>query len=104
LIEKLAFAVLRLARVYKVDAEVAPLLFEAIRKSLTEDHSQIITELVNSKEEVAMIRKEPSPELLHRYETSLERQIERTLNQLERLQRMRLGQPVPPPVKVELST
>jgi len=26
------------------------------------------------------------------------------LNQLKRLQRMRLGQPVPPPVKVELSS
>ncbi|MFY9584304.1 MAG: hypothetical protein WAR21_07430 [Candidatus Acidiferrales bacterium] len=50
-----------------------------------------------------MIRRELSPELLLRYETSLERQFDRILTQLERLQRMRLGQPVPPPVKVELS-
>jgi hypothetical protein len=35
---------------------------------------------------------------------SLEREIERKLNQLERLQRMRLGQAVPPPVKVDLRT
>jgi hypothetical protein len=39
-----------------------------------------------------------------RYEVNLERAIDRTLAQLERLQRMRLGQPVLPPVKVELST
>ncbi len=38
-----------------------------------------------------------------RYEVNLERAIDRTLVQLERLQRMRLGQPVPPPVKVQLS-
>jgi hypothetical protein len=40
------------------------------------------------------------PELLLRYK-SLEREIER---KIDRLQRMRLGQPVPPLVKVELST
>ena len=38
-----------------------------------------------------------------RYEASLDRSFDRTLNQLERLQRMRLGHAVPPPVKVELS-
>ncbi len=40
---------------------------------------------------------------LLRYEASLERTFDRTISQLERLQRMRLGQPVPPPVKVEVS-
>ena len=46
-----------------------------------------------------------APELdrLLRYETSLDRLFDRTLSQLERLQRMRRGQPVPPPVKVEIS-
>ena len=38
-----------------------------------------------------------------RYEVNLERAIDRTLAQLERLQRRRLGQPLLPPVKVELS-
>ena len=38
-----------------------------------------------------------------RYEASLERAFDRALNQLERQQRMRLGQPVPPSLKVELS-
>jgi len=39
-------------------------------------------------------------ERLLRYEASLERAFDRTLSQLERLQRMRLGQPV----DVNLST
>jgi len=41
---------------------------------------------------------------LLRYEASLERSIERTLKQLERLQRMRLGLAVPPSVDVNISS
>ncbi len=37
------------------------------------------------------------------FEAAIEHAFVRTLNSLERLQRMRLGQAVPPPVKVELS-
>ncbi len=46
-----------------------------------------------------------APELdrLLRYEASLERSFDRTLSQLERLQRMRAGQPVPPELKVRVS-
>jgi hypothetical protein len=36
----------------------------------------------------------PQFDYLLRYEASLERNFDRTLTQLERLQRMRLGQPV----------
>ncbi len=45
----------------------------------------------------------PGLDRLLRYEATLERNFDRTLSQLERLQRMRLGHPVLPPVKVELS-
>jgi len=41
---------------------------------------------------------------LLRYEASLERAFDRTLIQLERLQRMRRGQPLPPQVDVNLRT
>ncbi len=46
-----------------------------------------------------------APELdrLLRYEASLERSFDRTLSQLERLQRMRAGQPVLPELKVRVS-
>jgi hypothetical protein len=39
-----------------------------------------------------------------RYEASLERAFDRTLSQLERLQRMRLGQVVPPPIQLSVTT
>ena len=42
-------------------------------------------------------------ELLVRYETSLERAFDRTLAQLERVQRIRLGQPVPPRLEIGLN-
>ena len=42
-------------------------------------------------------------ERLLRYETHLSREFDRTLSQLERLQRMRLGQPVLPRISVRLS-
>ena len=38
-----------------------------------------------------------------RYEAHLDRVLDRALTQLERLQRIRRGHPVPPPLKVELS-
>ncbi len=46
----------------------------------------------------------PGLDRLLRYEASLERNFDRTMSQLERLQRMRLGQPVPPPIKVSVSS
>jgi hypothetical protein len=41
---------------------------------------------------------------LLRYEASIERAFDRALSQLERLQRMRLGQPIPPPIKLDISS
>lgn len=41
---------------------------------------------------------------LLRYETTLERATDRALTQLERLQRMRLGQPAPPPINLTLTS
>jgi hypothetical protein len=46
----------------------------------------------------------PQLDRLLRYEASLERSIDRTLTQLERLQRMRLGQPVTSPIKLDISS
>jgi CRISPR/Cas system-associated endonuclease Cas1 len=48
----------------------------------------------------------PSPAVLDkilRYEGALERQLYRAMNQLERLQRRREGEDVPPPVTMQLS-
>jgi hypothetical protein len=45
----------------------------------------------------------PQFDHLQRYETTLERNFDRTLSQLERVQRMRLGQPVLPKLEVHHS-
>jgi hypothetical protein len=60
-----------------------------------EEDARIDADLLPSKE---------AAEKLLRYETTLERQIYRALNQLERLQRQRRGDLVPPPVSIEVST
>jgi hypothetical protein len=52
---------------------------------------------------VAML---PSTEFLEkivRYESALQRQLNRSMNQLERLQRRRLGENVPAPVVMDVS-
>jgi hypothetical protein len=40
---------------------------------------------------------------LARYESALDRELHRTLNQLERRQAMRLGQVVPPPIALDVT-
>jgi hypothetical protein len=55
----------------------------------------------------ALRRSVPEPERLDRllrYEASLERAFDRTLNQLERMQRLRRGQPVAPRIDVNVSS
>lgn len=51
----------------------------------------------------AMVPALPILDRILRYETKLERQIHRAMIQLERLQRMRLGDSVPAPVCVEMN-
>ncbi len=50
-----------------------------------------------------LVPKQEVLDRLQRYEAHLSREFDRTLRQLERLQRMRLGQPVPPPIQLEVS-
>ena len=54
-------------------------------------------------EESLAIPEEKELERLLRYEARLDGTFDRTLQQLERLQRMRLGQPMPPTVKVDVT-
>jgi hypothetical protein len=51
-----------------------------------------------------LVPKDEVPGRLLRYDAHLSREFDRTLNQLECLQRMRKGQPVLPPIKVEVSS
>jgi hypothetical protein len=69
-----------------------------------------LTDIREREERDAQARRDasflPSPRVLDqiwRYETMLERQFYRAMNQLERLQRARRGEVVPPPLTMEVS-
>jgi len=102
LVEQLAFEFLRLGRLYKADMLVAPRVFKSVEKDLKENDSSAFS-LVDREGEAMGIRKELASELLLRYGNSVSKQIHRILDRLERLQRMRKGQPVPPQIDVNIS-
>jgi hypothetical protein len=56
-----------------------------------------------SRQAAAALPPEEALEKILRYEAALERQLFRAMNQLERLQRRRLGEAVPPPLALEVS-
>jgi len=73
-------------------------------------HEWELTDLRKQEAQEAQARRDasflPSPRVLDkilRYETMLERQFYRAMNQLERLQRARRGEVVPPPLTMEVS-
>ncbi len=87
----------RLKVLYEIDQESGRLRrYQQVRASL---------ETTGTQPEVLRHNVPDAPTLdrLLRYEASLERSFDRTLSQLERLQRTRLGQPVLPKVEVRHS-
>lgn len=70
-------------------------------------HQKARATVETARTQLEMLRRNvpeaPALDRLLRYEASLERSFDRTLTQLERLQRMRQGHPVPPPLKVDIS-
>lgn len=60
-------------------------------------------EKIKYKSLAAVIPCQEVSEHLLRYETHFSREIDRTLNQLERLQRIRKGQPLPPQLDVNIT-
>ena len=87
-IEKLAFLYIRLTRVYKADWRLAPKLFEKLEKSIDAEQP-FVTKVLDEFCEGKGQRKDPTPELLLRYENGLEKQISRTIDQFERWRTMR---------------
>lgn len=82
LVEKLAFLYLRLSRVYRADLDVSPLLFKKIAEAVKDRDVAVETIVIDDPEQVVIARRRPAPDLLMRYEVSIERQIARTLEQL----------------------
>jgi hypothetical protein len=79
--------------------------------SMKREHLVTIKEGIDEKENLELASRTaslsladaPSTDKILRYETTIERQFYRALNQLERLQRQRLGDSVPPPVSIDFS-
>jgi hypothetical protein len=88
LIEALAFELLRLARTYQADAELAPLLFSSIREKFESDGTEeAIDHLLDTQ--AANGPKLPSAELLLKYETAIWRQIDRIIDRIQKWRRLR---------------
>jgi hypothetical protein len=71
--------------------------------NLKEVREGINSEKVLFRNFAAVIPDGEALDRLLRYETHLSREIDRVLNRLERLQRMRAGQPLPPQLDVKIS-
>lgn len=80
-----------------IDAEMERL------EKLEEALDTIGRERIEYKVSAAVIPGPKVSDRLLRYETHLSREIDRTLNQLERLQRLRMGQLAPPRIDVNIS-
>jgi hypothetical protein len=102
LVEMLAFEFLRLSRVYKADAQIAPRMFERVHAGLSEEKPHVLTERVEKEEEIVIVQRALDPELVIRYQTHVSREIDRILIRLERLQRMRQGRLLPAPIDVSI--
>jgi hypothetical protein len=83
LVQKLAVLFLRLRRVYKADFEIAPKLFVRVEDALTSKNSFLDLGL-DEKD----TNRGPTMDTVVRYETTISREIGRTLTQIQQLRRM----------------
>jgi hypothetical protein len=84
LVEVLAFEFLRLSRIYKADAQIAPQMFERVHTALVDDSPHVFTEYVDKEREFAFVQKSLGPELLLRYFSNVTKHIHRILDQFDR--------------------
>jgi hypothetical protein len=82
----------------KISEQIEEFNFYKIDRALIEAHRTDVELLRRSVPDTSQLDR------LIRYESHLERNFDRTLSQLERLQRTRKGQPVPPTLHVNVST
>jgi len=91
LVEKLAVLLLRLTRVYKADQAIVPKLIERVMDGLDKVQPPPELHLIDREAQIVIDRKDPSSEVLMRYETAIERQIARTIDQIQKLRLLREG-------------
>lgn len=71
--------------------------------ALTNDVLQLDLERSKYRIDQALLSRQSALDLYIRYDTYLSRETDRLLNRLERVQRMRKGQPLPPQFEVKIS-
>jgi hypothetical protein len=91
LVEALAFEFLRLSRIYRADAQIAPRMFERVHTGLVQDSPQFSMESVDKQTEIVLVQRTPEPELLIRYGSSVTKHIHRILDRIERMERLHNG-------------
>jgi hypothetical protein len=108
LVEKLVSLIWRQRRLLMAEGAEIRMSAEFFHiNDLTDPDTQFETRerIAEKKKLNAIARNVPNGlDRLLRYEASLERTFDRTLSQLERLQRIRLGQPVPPSINLNVTT
>jgi hypothetical protein len=106
LVEKLATLIWRQRRLLMVEGASIRMNAEFVNiiDEMIENQYEFDPERVAEKKKLTPIsRSVAGSDHLLRYEASLERAFDRTLSQLERIQRMRLGQAVPPPIQLSVT-
>lgn len=86
LAEVLTFELLRLSRVYKADAQIAPRMFERVHTALVDDNPHVFTECVDKEREFAFVQKSLDPELLLRYTSNVTKNIHWIADWFDRVQ------------------
>src|ERR1700690_344713 len=88
LVDHLAIAFIRLARLYVADSEVAPLFFKRLKESTDDATAAIVTASIDKGDEVAFFHRGSSLDLLFPYEAGLDRKLGKLLGQIEQARRI----------------
>lgn len=103
LVEKLALTYLRLQRCARAEAECHIFTWEPVADDLAVERQAMRERLKLHVSSFSFCHFEGSATTLARYDTSLTNQMIRLLHEIERLQRLRLGEHVPPPVAADVA-
>jgi hypothetical protein len=88
LVQKIALLFLRLRRVYKEDQTITLKLFDRLKEDLNGVQSPPDLVFVSREDQALIVRQNLPLDLTMRYETSIAREISRSLDQLEQLRRL----------------
>ena len=87
------------------DKETILKVLDAVRARLSELLEQLSPTnriIIDATQASLYLPSEKVAGLIHRYETSASRQLYKAMDELERLQRLRLGDNVPPPISIRV--